>query len=417
MDSQTVMIHPTWQQLTPPQLAEAADANFAVHIGWAQARTAGMTVRHEAGLLLADSGLASDTFNFLALARLHQETAPARIAAALDYFRLVQRPFAWWVGPADQPETLGELLTAAGLEQAETELAMALDLTTLVDEPPPPELEIRRVQTLAELQDFALVNAANWDPPDPEVLRYFALIAPVILTDEAPQWFYVGYVDGEAVATAELALGGGVVGLYNIGTRTAYRNRGYGTALTRRPLLDARNAGYGVGVLQAAAGGVRIYQRLGFTTFGQITEYKPPAAGVTVAVAAEPQPADIAFLEQQLASYNLAQVGYTDAQRLVVLARNGRGEIVGGLAGWTYWGWLAIDLLWLAEDARGQGYGTQLLQNAEAEARRRGCQGVLVDTMSFQAPDFYRRHGYECYGTLEGFAGPHRRHYFRKSLG
>ncbi len=54
---------------------------------------------------------------------------------------------------------------------------------------------------------------------------------------------------------------------------------------------------------------------------------------------------------------------------------------------------------------------------AEQEALARGCRNVLVDTMSFQAPGFYRRLGYEEFGVLEGFPGPHSRHFFRKSLG
>lgn len=105
--------------------------------------------------------------------------------------------------------------------------------------------------------------------------RYFQQTAPALLTPDAPQWFYVGYLDGQPVAASELTVGGGVVGLYNICTLAAYRRRGFGLALTRQPLLDARAAGHTVAVLQAAAQGVRIYERIGFQAFGGITEYKP----------------------------------------------------------------------------------------------------------------------------------------------
>jgi hypothetical protein len=46
--------------------------------------------------------------------------------------------------------------------------------------------------------------------------------------------------------------------------------------MTLRPLLDAREQGFGIGVLQAAPEGVGVYARVGFEPFGQITEYKPP---------------------------------------------------------------------------------------------------------------------------------------------
>lgn len=261
-----------------PHLAEAADENFVVHVGWAQQRTAGMKVIDDGHLLLADAGMPCDTFTLLCRARLTPETAPARIAAVLDYFRQEDRPFSWWVGPGDQPATLGALLVAAGLEQAETELAMAVGLAALqAYDLAPDGLEIRRVRTPHELNDFAQIMAANWQPPDPAVLHFYTRTAAVLLALDAPQWFYVGYLDGQAVAAAELAVGGGVVGLYSICTLVEYRRRGFGTALTLRPLLDARAAGYQVGVLQAGAQGVGVYERIGFQAFGEITEYKPPA--------------------------------------------------------------------------------------------------------------------------------------------
>ncbi len=75
------------------------------------------------------------------------------------------------------------------------------------------------------------------------------------------------------MAASELTIGGGVVGMYNVCTLVAYRRRGFGMALTLRPLLDAREAGHGVGMLQAGAQGVGIYERIGFQAFGGITEY------------------------------------------------------------------------------------------------------------------------------------------------
>jgi ribosomal protein S18 acetylase RimI-like enzyme len=262
-------------ELTTAQLAEAADENFIVHVSWVQQRTAGMKVIDDSQLLLTDAGLPTDTFNIVCRARLAPDEAPARIAATLAYFQKVDRPFCWWVGPADQPTNLGELLLAAGLVDASSELAMAVDLTALHQfDLAPAGLVVRRVETAAQMADFALVNVANWSPPDPCAIQYFQLTAERLLAPDAPQWFYIGYLAGQPVAASELTIGGGVVGMYNVCTLEAYRRRGFGMALTLRPLLDARAAGYGVGVLQAAAQGVGIYARIGFRAFGGITEYK-----------------------------------------------------------------------------------------------------------------------------------------------
>jgi GNAT superfamily N-acetyltransferase len=250
-------------------LAEAADANFVVHATWALKRTAGMRVIDEPELVLADAGLASDTFNIICRARLTADQAPQHIRAAVSFFQAARQPFSWWVGPADQPSKLGQLLLDAGLQRADTELAMAADLASLpANDMAPAGLEIRRVRTIAELQDFARIIAS------PAERRFYELTAPALLASDAPQWRYVGYVGGEPVATAELTMSPGMVGLYNITTLESHRRRGIGTALTLRPLLDARAAGFHTGFLQAAAAGVGMYTRIRFQRFGDISEYK-----------------------------------------------------------------------------------------------------------------------------------------------
>jgi GNAT superfamily N-acetyltransferase len=250
-------------------LAEAADANFVVHATWALRRTAGMRVIDEPELVLADAGLASDTFNIICRARLANDQAPQQIRAAINFFQQAGHPFSWWVGPTDQPPHLGQLLLEAGLQRADTELAMAADLAGLpTSDMAPAGLEIRRVRSLAELQDFAGIIAG------PAERQFYELTAPALLASDSPQWRYVGYLGGEPVATAELTASAGIVGLYNITTLESHRLRGIGTALTLRPLLDARAAGFLTGFLQAAAAGVGMYTRIGFKRFGDISEYK-----------------------------------------------------------------------------------------------------------------------------------------------
>jgi len=258
-------------------IGEAADANFLVHAAWAQSRVPGMTVSATRGVTVVDSGLACDTFNCILAARLTAETAAAAIAAALAHFAGVGRPFSWWVGPSDRPADLGARLEAAGLAAAEGELAMSASLGALpAADAPPAELVIERVATPAQLSDFAAVNAANWTPPDTNVLRFYALAASVLLSRESPLRFFVGRVGREAVATLELAIGGGVAGIYNVATVDRFRRRGFASAMLRRALEEARAAGLRTAFLQASPDGVGVYRRQGFAQFGTITEYKPP---------------------------------------------------------------------------------------------------------------------------------------------
>jgi ribosomal protein S18 acetylase RimI-like enzyme len=260
----------------PAALAESADANFFVHAAWVAMRMPGMRAEDGDDLALVDSELPCDTFNFVLRARLPPERTSARVREAIGHFRSVGRPFSWWVGPADRPANLGGILEAEGLGRSESEVAMTANLGELRDAPANPGgLKIRRARTEGELRDFARVNAANWSPPDPHVLRYFEEAAPLLLGPGSPLSFYVGYLGGEAVAAAELTEGGGVAGLYNVSTLESHRRRGFGAAMTLAPLLDARARGLGIAVLQASADGAGVYARLGFRPFGSIVEFKP----------------------------------------------------------------------------------------------------------------------------------------------
>jgi ribosomal protein S18 acetylase RimI-like enzyme len=262
------------QNLARRDLAAAANANLVVHFSWVQQRAPSMRVSDAHDLVMVDSGLPCDTFNVVCRARLAAESACERIRVVIDYFAGVGRPFSWWLNPGDEPDELGEFLLAAGLHRAETEMAMAADLGRLpANDPAPNGLKICRVRTPAHLRDFATVVAANWTPPDPDVLRFYELAAPHLLGADSPLRQYVGYVEEIPVATAELTVGGGVVGLYNVCTLQAYRRRGFGSALTLQSLLDARANGHRTAILQSAADS--LYARLGFEPFGEVTEYKP----------------------------------------------------------------------------------------------------------------------------------------------
>lgn len=261
-------------------LAQAADDNFATHASWLLQHTPGMHVAVETDLVMADCGLPCDTFNVVCRARLDEHAAPERARAVLAHFERVQRPFSWWLGPADRPRGLGDMLSGLGLAPAESECAMAVDLAQLGPHASPPrDLEPRRVRSRDELRVLARLSAANWEPPDRHVERFYELAARAALRDDCPLWFYVGYLDGEPVATAELTVGGGVAGLYGVATLAAHRRRGFGMAMTLAALLDARTAGHRTAILQAAAAGVGVYRRVGFEPFGTVTEYKPGSAG------------------------------------------------------------------------------------------------------------------------------------------
>jgi len=254
-------------------IREAAAANLATHFSYAPSLTAGMKASSDRGLVLASCGMPCDTFNAVSGSRLGRDEAVGEVDRALVWFDGL--PFSWWMCPGDSPEELGVVLESRGLEPAESELAMALDLTRLVAPPQVPGLEIERISQPWQLDLFARLLAALWDPPDDNVVEFYLRAGSALLSPESPQRLYLGTIAGEPVATAEATWAGGAAGLYNIATVPTQRGRGIGSAMTARPLQDAIVQGMSLAVLQAAPGAEGVYRRVGFEVFGRVVEYKP----------------------------------------------------------------------------------------------------------------------------------------------
>jgi GNAT superfamily N-acetyltransferase len=129
-----------------------------------------------------------------------------------------------------------------------------------------------------------------------------------------------------------------------------------------------------------------------------------------------PDRSDVQFLNERLRAYNLLHAADDNHRLLTVLLRDPEGEIVAGLLGGTFWGWLHIDVLWVRDDLRRGGNGRALLEMAEEESIRRGCHHAYVETHSFQALPFYQKHGYTVFGQLPDFPQGHTKYYLEKAL-
>lgn len=130
-----------------------------------------------------------------------------------------------------------------------------------------------------------------------------------------------------------------------------------------------------------------------------------------------PSSADIDLLERRLDEHIEEIFGLRTLTQTAFFVRDESGEIVGGVNGnYGPFGWLYINALWVRADLRGHGYGRQLMKLIEDEAIEHGCRNAFLNTLSFQAPEFYKKLGYIVFGELENFPAGYSRIWLRKTF-
>jgi ribosomal protein S18 acetylase RimI-like enzyme len=237
----------------------------------------GATVSRIGDFQVSDSSLDHDTYNIVSRLGFERGFATDDVAEIARRVRESGRPFSWWVADeAALPEATAAL-AEVGFEPRETEEVMAADLGVAPFRTAAPDgVELRTVRTADELDDYARILAANWDPPAEEVARFLHAAGTSAGWSE-DGGFVVAYTEGRPVAGAELHLAAGVAGIYGVATLAAHRGRGIASALLSLCLDRAAAAGARVAVLQATADGSGVYRRHGFRAIGGCTEFGPAA--------------------------------------------------------------------------------------------------------------------------------------------
>lgn len=76
------------------------------------------------------------------------------------------------------------------------------------------------------------------------------------------------------------------------------------------------------------------------------------------------------------------------------------GVVLGRIVGFIHWDHLQIELFYVSNNTQGQGIGTKLLNHVESIAKQQSKSYIFLETMSFNAPKFYEKHGYEVVGKI-----------------
>lgn len=137
---------------------------------------------------------------------------------------------------------------------------------------------------------------------------------------------------------------------------------------------------------------------------------------VSIEVSEKPTAEALDLISKGLTSFNEADVGPADRRPLAVLVNDADQSLVAGISGYTAWGWLYVQWLWVAEEKRGQQMAAHMLAAAEKEARARGCHGAYIDTFNPHALHVYQKAGYTVFGTLPNFPPGRTRSFLSKDL-
>jgi ribosomal protein S18 acetylase RimI-like enzyme len=136
-----------------------------------------------------------------------------------------------------------------------------------------PRMEIQRVSDAATRDAFCEIGAVCFHVP----ISWFK---EVFDNDAVWERFlgYVGYAEGQPVSTTAIVIGGGVTGVYNVATLPEHQRRGYGEAVMRYALADARRdfkapLGDERVILQSTPAGLKLYERMGFRTVARVAVY------------------------------------------------------------------------------------------------------------------------------------------------
>jgi GNAT superfamily N-acetyltransferase len=120
---------------------------------------------------------------------------------------------------------------------------------------------------------------------------------------------------------------------------------------------------------------------------------------------------------QLLLAFNREHADGADGATFALTITDGEDPTVrGGLWAHSLWGSFYVSMIVVAAEARGRGFGLELMRQAEAEARTQGCRQMWLDTFAFQARPFYERLGFEVFGQIDGPAPMFPRYFMQKRL-
>lgn len=212
-------------------------------------------------------------FNGILAAQLPKNGVRSFITKTIEYFHeKAVNTFTWWMEPHLKSSDWESVLSKHNFGFSKDTAGLAIDLREMNGFMPQVDgLEIRPAENEQSLRSWVKVFtkgyglSPDWEPVVFDLWKKMGL--------EFPLRHYLGFLNGEPVSTSSLFVSRGVVGVYCVSTLPNIRGKGLGSALTVKPLRDAREMGYRIGVLHSTGMGQNIIKKLGGKHVCQIENY------------------------------------------------------------------------------------------------------------------------------------------------
>jgi GNAT superfamily N-acetyltransferase len=212
--------------------------------------------------------------NLVVCTELPSEGIDKLIENALTHFRSLNiRKLSWLTEEGLPAMEIKKYLETHGLSFNESfATEMAADLRMLREERVGSnELRVVRVEDQKTLRKWIHIASIGFSVPYEFEDTWYEFFAEAACA--SPFRTYLALLNGKPVATSQLFTSAGAAGIYNVTCLPEARGQGVGTAVVLAPLLEAREMGYQVGILQASSMGYNVYRRIGFQDFGKLSLY------------------------------------------------------------------------------------------------------------------------------------------------
>lgn len=252
------------------KVIEGIESNFVESLKYWGALPQSL-IEYDEEIIRMTTGVPVADLNFITASGPIKKNIDRKIDDTILFFKSRRKPCLWWVFSGSESTDLAENLKAHGFLLRGNIPCMAANLSTLNEEINFQQgLTVQHVQKQEDLKIWADTSAAGLGLPDSFKEAYTNFIMTFPVNDISRQRLFLGFFDGEPVATSLLFLGGGVAEVNLVSTIPSKRKKGFGASLTYYSLLNALEVGYRIGVLESLPAGENVYKNLGFKEYCRV---------------------------------------------------------------------------------------------------------------------------------------------------